>query len=126
MLTPTVCGELPTGTRFDPATGRISGRPTTVVLRPTPLRVAETSPSGRSAASFIYVVNRSGVSSFNYPAHPYVRVGKRVLIRPTITGMVTRTSPPHTITIVAVTKSGALVVAAPAKITFSGKPRSSS
>ncbi len=65
-----VCGEVPAGTRFDSATGLITGRPTRPVLLPTPLRVAETSPTGRAAASFIYVVTRTGASSFSYPAHP--------------------------------------------------------
>jgi hypothetical protein len=149
-----VCGELPKGTRFDEATGRITGSPTSPVLMPTPLRVAETSSSGRSAASFIFVVTRTGESSFNYPAHPHVRVGRQVFIRPTvsgpndfvtyrtakgklprglrldpktgaITGRVARTSRPHTITIVAVTTEGALVSSAPTKISFGRKSRSS-
>lgn len=142
-----VCGELPAGTRFDTATGLITGRPTRPVLLPTPLRVAETSSTGRAAASFIYVVTRPGSSSFSYPAHPHLRVGKRAAIRPTITGprdfVILRTSKgklpkglrlnpktgvitgkvrhasrPHTITIVAVTKDGALVTAAPMKVTL--------
>jgi hypothetical protein len=142
-----VCGELPAGTRFDSATGLITGRPTRPVLLPTPLRVAETSPTGRAAASFIFVVTRAGSSSFSYPAHPHLRAGKRAAIRPTITGprdfVVFRTSKgklpkglrlnsktgvitgkvrhasrPHIITIVAVTKGGALVTGAPMKITL--------
>lgn len=142
-----VCGEVPAGTRFDSATGLITGRPTRPVLLPTPLRVAETSPTGRAAASFIYVVTRTGASSFSYPAHPHLRAGKRAVIRPTITGprdfVIFRTSKgklpkglrlnsktgvitgkvrhasrPHTITIVAVTTGGALITAAPMKISM--------
>ena len=140
-----VCGVLPAGMRFDAATGVIAGRPTERVLMPTPLRVAESSPSGTAAASFVLVVNKAGVSSFSYPAHPHLRVGKRVAIRPTVTGprdfVVFRTSKgklpkglrmnhktgvitgrpaqagrTHTITIVAVTAGGALVSAAPIRI----------
>jgi hypothetical protein len=140
-----VCGVLPAGMRFSATTGVISGRPTTSVARPTPLRIAETGPSGSAAASFIFVVDRSGVSSFSYPAHPHVRAGKRAAIRPTITGardfIIFRTSKGklpkglrinkktgtitgrpahagrvHTITIVAVTTGGALVTAPPMRI----------
>ncbi len=140
-----VCGVLPAGLRFNPGTGVITGRPTQPVALPTPLRVAETSPSGSAAASFIVVVARAGVSSFSYPAHPHVRSGKRVAIRPTITGardlVIFRTSKGklpkglrinkrtgtitgrpahagrvHSVTIVAVTRGGALLSAPPMRI----------
>lgn len=140
-----VCGALPLGTRFDPATGTIVGRPTTPVAMPTPLRVAETGPSGSAAASFILVVDKTGASSFSYPAHPHARAGRRAAIRPTITGardfVVFRTSTgklpkglrinhrtgvitgrpahagrTHTVTIVAVTRGGALLTSAPMRI----------
>jgi hypothetical protein len=140
-----VCGQLPAGTRFDSRTGLITGTPTGVVSLPTPLRVAESSSSGRAAASFIFVVNKTGTTSFNYPAHPHVRAGKRVTIRPTVTGVgdialfrmwkgklpkglrlsaatgvisgrVAHRGPTHTITVVAVTKGGALLTAAPMRL----------
>ncbi len=82
-----VCGKLPAGTRFDSRTGAITGKPTDVVSLPTPLRVAETSPAGTAAASFIFVVNKAGTTTLSYPAHPHVRAGKRVVIRPTIAGV---------------------------------------
>ena len=140
-----VCGTLPQGTRLDARTGLISGKPTGTVARPIPLRVAETSPAGKAAASFIFVVNKSGATSISYPAHPHVRVGKRVAIRPTvagvgdialfrmwkgklpkglrlskttgvITGRIAHRGPTHTITVVAVTKGGALLTAAPMRL----------
>jgi hypothetical protein len=112
---------------------------------PTPLRVAETSSSGAAAASFVFVVNKAGTTSISYPAHPHVRAGKRVAIRPTVTGVgdialfrmwkgklpkglrLSRTTGvvsgrlahsgrTHTITIVAVTKGGALLTAAPMRL----------
>ncbi len=142
-----VCGQLPSGTRLDASTGRIVGKPTRVVSLPTPLRVAETSASGSAAASFIFVVNTSGASSFSYPAHPHVRVGKRVSIRPTVSGVgdvaifrtskgklpkglhvnhrtgvisgrITHVGPTHTITLVAVTRGGALLTAAPMRLSL--------
>jgi hypothetical protein len=140
-----VCGTLPSGTKFDTRTGLITGKPTAVVAMPTPLRVAETSTTGKAAASFIFVVNRAGTTSISYPAHPHVRVGKRVAIRPTVagvgdiavfrmwkgklpkglrlnkvtgvvTGRIAHRGPTHTITIVAVTKGGALLTAAPMRL----------
>jgi hypothetical protein len=140
-----VCGELPAGTKFDTRTGTISGTPMTVELMPTPLRVAETNSAGKAAASFLFVVQKSGFVAINYPAHPHLRVGQTARIRPTIngageialfrmwkgklprglrldatsgviTGSPVRTGPTHTITIVAVTKGGALLTAAPMRI----------
>lgn len=140
-----VCGELPAGTRLDPRTGVIAGKPTSPVALPTPLRIAETSTTGKAAASFIFVVNPEGTTSISYPAHPHVRSGKRVAIRPTvagvgdialfrmwkgklpkglhlnrttgaITGRVAHRGPTHTITIVAVTKGGALLTANPMRL----------
>ena len=140
-----VCGKLPAGTRFDSRTGAITGKPTAVVSMPTPLRVAETSSSGTAAASFIFVVNKAGTTTLSYPAHPHVRAGKRVVIRPTIAGVgdiaeirmwkgklpkglrldtrtgvirgrITHSGPTHTITIVAETKGGALLTAAPMRL----------
>ena len=142
-----VCGRLPSGTRLEASTGRIVGKPTRVVSLPTPLRVAETSASGSAAASFIFVVNISGASSFSYPAHPHVRVGKRVSIRPTVSGVgdvaifrtskgklpkglhvnhrtgvisgrITHVGRTHTITLVAVTRGGALLTAAPMRLSL--------
>lgn len=142
-----VCGELPKGTRLDKATGRIQGRPTEVVSRPIPLRVAETSSTGTAAASFIFVVDRSGTSHLSYPAHPHVRPGARVTIRPTVSGVgtikefrtwkgklpaglrlnkatgvisgrVKHPGPNHRITLVAETTGGALLTAAPMTLTL--------
>jgi hypothetical protein len=142
-----VCGKLPPGTRLDPRTGLITGKPTKVVALPTPLRVAETSTAGRSAASFIFVVNKRGKTAISYPSHPRVRVGKRGSIRPTvagvgdialfrmwkgklprglhlnrrtgvITGRLGHRGSTHTITIVAVTRGGALLTAAPMRISI--------
>jgi hypothetical protein len=135
-----VCGRLPAGMRFDPSTGVVSGLPTKTVLLPTPLRIAEGSPTGQAAASFIFVVNKAGASSISYPAHPHLRASTRVRIRPTVsgprdfrafrmwkgklpkglklnrvTGIISgrpaHAGRTHTITIVAVTKTGALVPA---------------
>ena len=140
-----VCGTLPAGTKFDSRTGLITGKPTAVVAMPTPLRVAETSATGKAAASLIFVVNKAGTTSISYPAHPHVRVGKRVAIRPTVagvgdialfrmwkgklpkglrlnkvtgvvTGRIAHRGRTHTITIVAVTKGGALLTAAPMRL----------
>lgn len=137
-----VCGRLPPGTKLDARTGLITGKPTTVVALPTPLRVAETSATGRAAASFIFAVAKRGTTAISYPAHPHLRVGKRVSIRPTvagvgdislfrmwkgklpsglhlsrrtgvITGRIGHSGPTHIITLVAVTKGGALLTAAP-------------
>ncbi len=142
-----VCGKLPAGTRLDARTGVILGTPTAVVLLPTPLRVAESSAAGKAAASFIFVVNKRGTTTISYPAHPHVRVGKRVAIRPTvagvgdialfrmwkgklpkglhlsrrtgvITGRIGHSGPTHTITVVAVTKGGALLTAAPMRLSL--------
>lgn len=142
-----VCGTLPDGTRLDAATGRILGRPTTVVSRPIPLRIAETSSTGTAAASFIFVVDKPGTFHLSYPAHPHVRPGKRVTIHPTvsgvgdiveyrtwlgklpaglrlnkatgvITGRVTKSGPTHVITLVAQTKAGALLTSAPMKLSL--------
>ena len=140
-----VCGKLPAGTRFDTRTGVITGKPTGVVTLPTPLRVAESSSSGKAAASFMFVVNKAGTTSISYPLHPHVRKGKRVAIRPTVAGVgdialfrmwkgklpkglrlsaktgvisgrIVHGGPTHTITIVAVTKGGALLTAAPMRL----------
>ena len=140
-----VCGELPAGTKFDTRTGLITGKPKAVVVLPTPLRVAESSAAGTAAASFIFVVNKAGATSISYPAHPHVRAGKRVAIRPTVAGVgdialfrmwkgklpkglhLSRTTGvisgriahrgrTHTITVVAVTKGGALLTAAPMRL----------
>ncbi|MEY4136529.1 MAG: hypothetical protein RL205_657 [Actinomycetota bacterium] len=140
-----VCGELPAGTKFDSRTGVITGTPTAQVLLPTPLRVAETSATGKAAASFLFVVQKSGFTAIHYPAHPHLRVGHTARIRPTVngvgeialfrmwkgklqrglrlnpvTGVVSGkpryAGPTHTITIVAVTKGGALLTAAPMRI----------
>ncbi|MFM7145773.1 MAG: putative Ig domain-containing protein [Actinomycetales bacterium] len=140
-----VCGILPAGTTLDAKTGQIVGTPETVVDRPIPLRVAETSSAGKSAASFIFVVDRAGTQHLHYPSHPHARVGKPITIRPTvsgvgeivqfrtsvgklpkglrlnpqtgvITGRVAHAGPHHTITLVAVTKGGALLTAAPMKL----------
>ena len=140
-----VCGELPAGTKFDSRTGTITGTPTAQVLLPTPLRVAETSTTGKAAASFLFVVQKSGFTAIHYPAHPHLRVGHTARIRPTVngvggialfrmwkgklqrglrlnpvTGVVSgkplHAGPTHTITIVAVTKGGALLTAAPMRI----------
>ncbi|MFM7147971.1 MAG: putative Ig domain-containing protein, partial [Actinomycetales bacterium] len=142
-----VCGTLPEGTRLEAATGRIVGTPTAVVARPVPLRVAETSSTGQAAASFILVVDKAGTTHLSYPGHPHARPGKPITIRPTvsgvgdiaefrtwlgtlpkglrlnpqtgvITGRVTHAGPPHTITLVAQTKGGALLTAAPMKLTL--------
>ncbi|MFM8352109.1 MAG: putative Ig domain-containing protein, partial [Actinomycetales bacterium] len=142
-----VCGTLPQGTRLEAATGRIVGTPTAVVARPVPLRVAETSSTGQAAASFILVVDKAGTTHLSYPGHPHARPGKPITIRPTvsgvgdiaefrtslgklpkglrlnpqtgvITGRVTHAGPPHTITLVAQTKGGALLTAAPMKLTL--------
>ncbi len=142
-----VCGKLPPGTRLDMRTGLITGKPTTVVALPTPLRVAETGVNSAAAASFIFVVNKRGATAISYPAHPHVRVGKRVSIRPTvagvgdiaafrmwkgklprglhlshrtgtITGRFRHRGSTHTITIVAVTRGGALLTAAPMRISI--------
>ena len=140
-----VCGELPAGTKFDSRTGTITGTPTAVDLMPTPLRVAETNASGKAAASFLFVVQKTGFTAISYPAHPHLRVGRTARIQPTVngvgeialfrmwkgklqrglrlnptTGVITgkpvNPGPTHTITIVAVTKGGALLTAAPMKI----------
>ena len=142
-----VCGELPAGTKFDSRTGAITGTPTAQVLLPTPLRVAETSATGKAAASFLFVVQKSGFTAISYPAHPHLRVGHTARIRPTVngvgeialfrmwkgklqrglrlnpvTGVVSgkplHAGPTHTITIVAVTKGGALLTAAPMRISI--------
>lgn len=133
-----VCGELPAGTTFNSRTGAITGTPTTVDLMPTPLRVAETSASGKAAASFLFVVQKSGFAAISYPAHPHLRVGHTARIRPTVTGVgeiavfrmwkgklpkglhlnattgliwgkPAHAGPTHTITLHAVTKGGALL-----------------
>lgn len=140
-----VCGELPAGLRFDPRTGSILGKPTTVVARPTPLRVAERSSSGTASASFILVVNKAGTVAFHYPAHPHASVGSRIAIRPmvagvgeiaqfrmwkgklprglhlnrvtgVISGRIAHRGPTHTITVVAVTRGGALITSAPMRL----------
>lgn len=140
-----VCGELPAGTTFDARTGTITGTPTTPVPLPTPLRVAETSATGKAAASFLFVVQKSGFTAISYPAHPHLRVGRATRITPTIngvgditvfrmwkgklprglvlnptTGRITgkprSAGPAHTITIVAVTKGGALLTSSPMRI----------
>ena len=142
-----VCGTLPAGTALGSRSGRITGRPTEVVDRPVSLRIAETSRTGSAAASFIFVVDRADVHRLHYPAHPHVRVGKSVFIRPTvsgsgeialfrmwkgklpkglrldpvsgvITGRIRHGGPTHTITIVAVTKAGALLTAAPTRLSL--------
>ena len=141
-----VCGTLPAGMTLDPKTGFIVGKPTSEVALPTPLRVAQTSPGGKASASFILVVGRRGSTSISYPAHPHIRAGKRVSIRPTVAGVgeialfrmwkgklprglhlnaktgvisgrAARSGPTHTITIVAVTRGAALLTAAPTPIT---------
>jgi hypothetical protein len=140
-----VCGVLPDGMRLNSATGVVTGTPTTTVSKPTPLRIAESSSAGTAAASFILVVNPRGVASFSYPAHPHLRAKKRAAIRPTITdpgsfatfrisrgklpkglrlsaktgvitGRAAHAGRTHRITVVGVTKAGALVTAAPVRI----------
>lgn len=140
-----VCGELPTGMKLDRRTGVISGRPTTVVDLSTPIRIAQTSATGKAAASFIFLVDERGSMSISYPAHPHLRAGKRASIRPTvvgytditifrmwkgklqrglhlnprtgaITGRPLHAGPTHTITIVALTRGGLLLEAAPMRI----------
>lgn len=133
-----VCGELPAGTKFDSRTGTITGTPTAVDLMPTPLRVAETSATGKAAASFLFVVQKNGFTAISYPTHPHLRVGHIARIRPTVngvgeiaqfrmwkgklprglhlnatTGLIwgkpLSTGPTHTISLHAVTKGGALL-----------------
>ncbi len=140
-----VCGELPAGTTFDTRTGTITGTPTAQVRRPTPLRVAETNAAGKAAASFLFVVQKTGFTAISYPAHPHLRAGRMARIHPTvtdvgdialfrmwkgklprglrlnpvtgaITGKPLRAGPAHTITIVAVSTGGALLTAAPMRI----------
>jgi hypothetical protein len=135
-----VCGKLPAGLKLDSRTGNITGTPTEKLLLPTPLRVAETSTSGKAAASFLLIVDTFGFEAISYPAHPHLRVGHMARISPTVigvekivkfrmwkgklprglrlnpvTGVITgkplTAGPAHTITIVAVTKSGALLTA---------------
>lgn len=142
-----VCGELPAGTTLDPRTGHILGKPTSAVSLPVPLRVAQTSSSGKAAASFIFIVNKAGTHHLSYPPHPHVRPGQRVTIRPTVSGVgdiaeyrtsigklprglrlnhrtgvisgrVAHSGPTHTITIVAETKGRALLTAAPMKLSL--------
>lgn len=142
-----VCGSLPNGTKLDAETGRILGRPTEAVSRPIPLRVAQSSSSGKAAASFIFVVDKTAMSHLSYPAHPHVRAGKRMWIRPTVSGVgdiaefrtwkgklppglelnrltgvisgrVRHAGPTHTITIVAQTRGGALLTSAPMRLTL--------
>lgn len=140
-----VCGKLPAGLRFDSRTGRIAGVPTEKLLLPTPLRVAETSTTGKAAASFLLIVDTLDYESISYPAHPHLRVGRAARISPTVvgadkivkfrmwkgklprglrlnatTGVITgkpaRTSKAHTITIVAVTENGGLVTSDPMRV----------
>ncbi|MBU6244134.1 MAG: putative Ig domain-containing protein [Actinomycetales bacterium] len=144
-----VCGILPAGTRLDQRSGWITGTPTEVVSMPTPLRIAQTTASGSAAASFILVVNPAGRVSVSYPAHPHVRVGKRIWLRPTVTGAgqitefrmwkgklprglhlnratgavtgrIAHAGPTHTITIVATTKAGALLTAPAMRLRLQG------
>ncbi len=140
-----VCGELPTGTKFDSRTGTITGTPTAVDLMPIPLRVAESSASGKAAASFLFVVQKTGFTAISYPAHPHLRAGHTARVRPTITGVgeialfrmwkgklprglhlnaatgliwgkPLSAGPTHTITLHAVTKGGALLTSNPMRI----------
>lgn len=142
-----VCGVLPQGTRFDSRTGRILGRPTAAVSRPVPLRVAEFNPTGSAAASFILVVDKAATRHLSYPEHAHARPGKRVTIRPTVSGVtdiaefrtwrgklpaglhlnhrtgvisgrVTHPGRTHTITLVAETRGGALLTASPMKLSL--------
>ena len=137
-----VCGVLPPGMQLNAATGTVTGTPKKTVEMPTPLRIAESSSGGRAAASFILVVNPKGAASFSYPARPRLHAKKRAAIRPTITdaksfirfrtsrgklpaglrlnartgvisGRPAHVGRTHTITIVGVTKAGALITAAP-------------
>lgn len=142
-----VCGTLPPGTRLDTSTGRIVGTPTAVVGRPIPLRVSETSSAGTAAASFIVVVDRAGARRLSYPSHPHARVGTRITIRPTVSGVgdiaefrtwkgklpaglrlnhrtgvisgrIAHPGRTHTISLVAETKAGALLTAAPMRLSL--------
>ena len=140
-----VCGKLPAGMKLDSRTGTFTGTPTEKLLLPTPLRVAERSTSGKAAASFLLVVDTWDIEIINYPAHPHLRVGRTARISPVVvglgeiakyrmwkgklprglrhnplTGVITgkprSAGPVHTITIVAVTKGGAIFAATPMRI----------
>jgi hypothetical protein len=140
-----VCGKLPAGLKLDSRTGTITGTPTEKLLLPTPMRVAESSTSGKAAASFLLIVDTWDYEFINYPAHPHLRVGHTARIRPTViglgeiakfrmwkgklprglhlnplTGVITgkpvKAGPVHTVTIVAVTKGGALFTSTPMRI----------
>jgi hypothetical protein len=131
--------------KLDSRTGSITGTPTEKLLLPTPMRVAETSTTGKAAASFLLIVDTLDYESISYPAHPHLRVGHLARIRPSVvglgeivkfrmwkgklprglrlnpvTGVITgkprHAGPVHTITIVAVTKGGALISSDPMRI----------
>jgi hypothetical protein len=140
-----VCGKLPSGLTLDSRTGSITGTPTEKLLLPTPMRVAETSTTGKAAASFLLIVDTLDYESISYPAHPHLRVGHKARISPSVvglgeiarfrmwkgklprglrlnpvTGVITgkprHAGPVHTITIVAVTNGGALISSDPMRI----------
>jgi len=84
-----ICGQLPAGTTLNTRTGVISGKPTDVLFLPTPIRIAETSGSGKAAASFLIIVGKPNsytAPTMSYPAHPHARVGKPIKIQPTLSG----------------------------------------
>ena len=97
----------------------------------------------------LLVVNPAGRVSVSYPANPHVRVGKRIWLRPTVTGVgqitefrmwkgklprglhlnratgavtgrIAHAGPTHTITIVATTKAGALLTAPAMRLRLQG------
>lgn len=142
-----VCGKLPAGTTLNPRTGVIEGKPTETDFEDTAVRIAQRSATGEASASFMIVVAEDGAPTMTYPAHPHLRLGKRVVIRPSIvnvddittyrvwkgklprglhlnkvtgniTGRVLHLGKAHTITMVAQTASGALLTSTPMRISI--------
>lgn len=82
-----VCGKVPAGVTFNASTGVLTGTPTQLDERPTPIRVRMSDDFGWVESSFIFVVNSGVTQWLRYADFAQIGTGQSVAIVPTRSGL---------------------------------------
>ena len=89
----TLVGSLPPGLSFDPATGEISGTPTSALSSAVDVTVSVTLSTGTfTATTHVGLTIQDYTITFTYPQLPPIAVGETFLLVPNVSGTIGATS----------------------------------